>query len=289
MSALTGWTRWRVFVRSLFLQASWNPKGMQNLGIAYALYPALKKLYPEPGAQSAAVRRHLVFFNTHPYVAAAILGGILFHEERLARGEGSVERVTAFKAALMGPLAALGDGFFWLSLRPAVGALCAALVPLLGAWAALLFLLLYNAVHLSLRAWLFFLGMKMGDELVAGQVGGVEPDADHRRRRDHRDQRRLERNVQVLQQPERGAGVGDMGEVHEPRNDCLARVERQLRTDHRLAGLIQDDDHDRQEDLETPRLTRWRVAPGHPGSARRCRPRPDRSRQTSPRASSART
>ena len=30
--------RWRVFRRSLFLQASWNPKGMQNLGLAWALY-----------------------------------------------------------------------------------------------------------------------------------------------------------------------------------------------------------------------------------------------------------
>ena len=54
----------RVFFRSFFLQASWNPQGMQNLGLAYALYPALKKLYPEPEAQSAAVRRHLAFFNT---------------------------------------------------------------------------------------------------------------------------------------------------------------------------------------------------------------------------------
>ena len=30
----------------------WNPKGMQNLGLAYALYPALEQLYPDP--QTAA-------------------------------------------------------------------------------------------------------------------------------------------------------------------------------------------------------------------------------------------
>jgi PTS system mannose-specific IID component len=156
----------QVLWRSLFLQASWNPRGMQNLGLAYALFPALKVLYPEEPNLSAAVKRHLVFFNTHPYAAAAIVGGVLFHEERIARGEEGPERVVAFKAGLMGPLAALGDGFFWLSLKPAVGAVCAAMVPLLHAWAAVLFLVLYNTVHFTLRARLFWIGLKQGDQLV---------------------------------------------------------------------------------------------------------------------------
>jgi PTS system mannose-specific IID component len=156
----------RVFLRSLFLQASWNPQGMQNLGLAYALYPALEQLYPEKQALETAVRRHLVFFNTHPYVAAAIVGGVLYHEQRIARGEEPPDKVVAFKAALMGPLAALGDGFFWLSLKPATGAVCAALVPLLAAWAAVLFLFLYNLVHLTLRARLYLLGLTLGDRLV---------------------------------------------------------------------------------------------------------------------------
>ncbi len=156
----------RVFLRSLFLQASWNPQGMQNLGLAYAIYPALERLYPEKQALEEAVRRHLVFFNTHPYVAAAIVGGVLYHEQRIARGEEPPDRVVAFKAALMGPLAALGDGFFWLSLKPATGAVCAALVPLLAAWAAVLFIFLYNLVHLTLRARLYLLGLSLGDRLV---------------------------------------------------------------------------------------------------------------------------
>lgn len=156
----------RVFLRSLFLQASWNPQGMQNLGLAYAIYPALERLYPDKQALEEAVRRHLVFFNTHPYVAAAIVGGVLYHEQRIARGEEPPDRVVAFKAALMGPLAALGDGFFWLSLKPATGAVCAALVPVLEAWAAVLFLFLYNLVHLTLRARLYLLGLSLGDRLV---------------------------------------------------------------------------------------------------------------------------
>lgn len=139
---------------------------MQNLGLAWALYPALSWLYPEPAVRQAALERHLTPFNTHPYVAAAIVGGVLFHEERIARGEEGPERVEAFKRALMGPLAALGDGFFWLSLKPAVGALCCALVPALGAWAAVLFVVLYNAVHFQQRVKLFRLGVHTGDRLV---------------------------------------------------------------------------------------------------------------------------
>ena len=165
-AGLSGWTLLRVFFRSFFLQAAWNPQGMQNLGLAYALYPALEKLYPDPARRQVAVKRHLVFFNTHPYVAAAIVGGCVFHEERIAGGEETPDRVVAFKAALMGPLAALGDGFFWLSLKPAVGAFCAALVPILGVWAAVLFLVLYNLVHLILRVRLYVLGLRRGDRLV---------------------------------------------------------------------------------------------------------------------------
>jgi PTS system mannose-specific IID component len=156
----------RVFLRSLALQASWNPKGMQNLGLVYAVFPALEQLYPDKKALEAAVQRHLVFFNTHPYVAAAIVGGALYHEQRIARGEEPPDKVVAFKTALMGPLAALGDGFFWLSLKPAVGAVCAALVPVLHAWAALLFLVLYNLVHFTLRARFYWMGLVLGDRLV---------------------------------------------------------------------------------------------------------------------------
>lgn len=160
------WTRCRVFSRSLFIQAGYNSQGMQSLGLLYALYPALQELYPDPAQQREAAQRHLAAFNTHPYVAAAIIGGVLFHERRIVDGEEASEQVIRFKQSLMGPLAAMGDGFFWLSLKPACGALAVATVPWLGAWSALLFLFLYNLVHLSARAYLFGLGLSRGDQMV---------------------------------------------------------------------------------------------------------------------------
>jgi PTS system mannose-specific IID component len=156
-----------VFWRTFFIQAGFSPEALQALGLLYALEPALAVLYPEDGRRREAMKRHLVPFNTHPYVAAGLVGGILFHEVRVARGEAPSETVTRFKQTLMGPLAAVGDGFFWLSLRPAVGAVSAALVPLIHVWAAVLFIVLYNTVHLTLRAYLFVQGWRLGDGLVA--------------------------------------------------------------------------------------------------------------------------
>jgi len=167
VTSLPRLVRARVFWRSLFIQAGYNPRGQQSLGLTYALLPALKVLYPEPAAESEAVRRHLTTtFNTHPYVAAAIVGGILHNEERIARGDAPPQLAEHFKSALMGLLAALGDGFFWFSLRPACGAFCAALYPFLHVWSAALFLVLYNAVHLTARARFFQKGYRTGDGLV---------------------------------------------------------------------------------------------------------------------------
>lgn len=162
----SAWTLARVFWRSLFLQAAWNPEGMQNLGFAYALYPALRRLYRAPEALEAAVERHLRFFNCHPYAAALILGGAVRLEEQIARGEASPEKVSTFKQALMGPLAALGDGFFWLSLQPACGTLAVLAGLFLDLWAVLVYLLVYNAIHLLLRGWFFAAGYRRGDEVI---------------------------------------------------------------------------------------------------------------------------
>jgi mannose PTS system EIID component len=159
-------TRAHVFWRCLFLQAAWNRRGMQNLGFAYAIEPALDALYADPARREEALARHLGFFNCHPYMAAAILGGAIHHEERVAAGEEPGAAPLSYKATLQGPLAALGDGFFWTALRPFFGAM-AALGALLAGWPAIVVaVLLYNLVQFSLRAALFRAGYQQGDAVV---------------------------------------------------------------------------------------------------------------------------
>ncbi len=157
----------RCFVRGLFLQAAWNRRGMQNLGFSYAIHPALRALYPDPARLRDAVGRHLGFFNCHPYAAAAILGGAIHHEERVAAGVEGPGGPLAYKATLQGPLAAIGDGFFWTALRPFFGALAALGALAFGPVAVLVVLAVYNAIHFTLRAALFRAGYRQGDAVVA--------------------------------------------------------------------------------------------------------------------------
>mgnify|MGYP002261028570 CR=1 FL=1 len=77
--------RKKVWWRSQFLQGSWNYERMQHLGWAYSLIPAIKTLYTNKEDQAAALKRHLEFFNTHPYVAAPIMGVTLALEEEKAK------------------------------------------------------------------------------------------------------------------------------------------------------------------------------------------------------------
>ncbi len=64
-----------VFLRSNLFQGSWNFERMQALGFCFSMVPAIRRLYPENNdARKQAIKRHLEFFNTHPYVAAPVLG-----------------------------------------------------------------------------------------------------------------------------------------------------------------------------------------------------------------------
>ncbi len=110
---LTKSDRQRVWWRSQFLQGSWNYERMQNMGWAYALIPALKKLYTSPEDRAAALERHMEFFNTHPYVAAPIIGVTLALEEERANGTPIDDKaIQGVKIGMMGPLAGIGDPVF---------------------------------------------------------------------------------------------------------------------------------------------------------------------------------
>ena len=61
---LTKADRFKAFLRSYFLLASFNYERMQNGGVAYTFIPAIKKLYQTKEDRAAALKRHLEFFNT---------------------------------------------------------------------------------------------------------------------------------------------------------------------------------------------------------------------------------
>jgi PTS system mannose-specific IID component len=154
----------RVLWRSFFFQSACNYERMQNVGFAFCILPALTRLYRGEDLKRA-MARHLEFFNSHPYMADALLGATVRMEEDLAAGRTTEDRILSFKATMMGPMAAIGDSFFWASLKPFAAALAVAGVFSDVPWAPLVFLALYNMFHLILRVYGLFAGYRMGERV----------------------------------------------------------------------------------------------------------------------------
>jgi PTS system mannose-specific IID component len=166
-SALRGNHLLKVFFRSFLIQASWSFDRMQSLGFAYAILPALNALYPDREEYRLRLRLHMEYFNTQPYLASFVLGAAIRMEEERASGRNSMADVSALKATLMSPLGALGDSFFWGALKPLAAIVAAAMLMSGFGWAPVVFLLLYNSVHLWLRAGVLLWGYRSGGDVVS--------------------------------------------------------------------------------------------------------------------------
>ncbi len=163
-----------VMWRSMFLQGSWNYERMQNGGWAYSLIPALKKLYPSGEEAKEALKRHLEFFNTHPYVAAPIIGVTLALEEERANGaEIDDAAIQGVKVGMMGPLAGIGDPVFWFTVRPIVGAIAASLATGGSIIAPLFFFIVWNAIRIAFLWYTQEFGYKSGSAITKDLGGGL--------------------------------------------------------------------------------------------------------------------
>lgn len=151
-----------MFLRLFAIQGAWNYETMTGNGMAFALEPALRRL---PGgttgtAYREALARHSGYFNAHPYLAAVAVGA-------LARAELDgvpAAQIDRFRVAATGPLGSVGDRLIWAGWLPCCSAI-ALLAFALGAgpWTVvLLFLGLYNVVHVGLRAWGLRAGWREG-------------------------------------------------------------------------------------------------------------------------------
>ncbi|MBZ5964626.1 MAG: PTS system mannose/fructose/sorbose family transporter subunit IID [Leuconostoc gelidum] len=174
---LTRNDRLSVAWRSQFLQGSWNYERMQNVGWAYTLIPAIKKLYTTKEDRTAALKRHLEFFNTHPYVASPIIGVTLALEEERANGaEIDDTAIQGVKIGMMGPLAGIGDPVFWFTVRPILGALGASLALSGNILGPILFFVLWNLIRMSFIWYTQEFGYRAGSAITQDLSGGLLKD-----------------------------------------------------------------------------------------------------------------
>jgi PTS system mannose-specific IID component len=116
---LKSWILW-----TFFSHANYNYERLQGTGFAHAMTPIIRRLYKTPEEVSAALRRHLVFFNTEPNFGNVVHGTVIAMEEQRANGAAiDDDAINSVKSGLMGPMAGIGDTLSQSTLTPILLAL----------------------------------------------------------------------------------------------------------------------------------------------------------------------
>lgn len=152
--------RAEALLRLLAVQAAWTYERMSGIGVGHAAAPLLRDLYAKrsPADRRAAVARSAEFFNSHPYLAGVAVGAVVKAEQDGEPGASIVR----LRTALSGPLGALGDQLVWAGEVPTLIGIGLATTPWLGAWSALLVVVVHNCFRLWLTAWGLDIGLREG-------------------------------------------------------------------------------------------------------------------------------
>lgn len=149
--------------RSMFLQASFNYERMQAGGWLYSIIPGLKKIHKNKDDLSTSMKHNLEFFNTHPFLITFVMGIVLSLEQKKA----DTQTIRSLRVAAMGPLGGIGDAIFWFTLVPIAAGIGANLSLEGSILGPIIFLLLFNLVHFTLRFGLMHWSYKVGVDGIA--------------------------------------------------------------------------------------------------------------------------
>lgn len=110
-----------VYLRHYQLLGCFNYERQMSTGYAWTMMPAMRELYGnDPKKMQEGIKRHLEFFNCATTPSPFIIGITCAMEEQYASSEEGTfdpSSINSVKTALMGPLAGIGDSFFWGTFR----------------------------------------------------------------------------------------------------------------------------------------------------------------------------
>jgi PTS system mannose-specific IID component len=116
---IRSWALW-----TFFAHANYNYERLQGTGFAHAMTPIIKRLYSTEDEIRAALKRHLVFFNTEPNFGNVVHGTVIAMEEQRANGAAiDDDAINSVKSGLMGPMAGIGDTLSQNTITPILLAL----------------------------------------------------------------------------------------------------------------------------------------------------------------------
>ena len=74
------------FLRCYLVGAAYNTRGLQHVGLAFAMEPGLIALYPDAAERDEVVARYLKLYNTHFFWTPLLVGLFISLGENFAQG-----------------------------------------------------------------------------------------------------------------------------------------------------------------------------------------------------------
>lgn len=133
--------------------------------VAFAMLPALRKIYTNEDDLHEAMENHFKYFNCQPWLANLIFGATLALEEN--KGLEAKDAVQDLKVSLMGPLSGIGDSIFFIMIPTILGSISAYLAQD-GNMLGMLVWCVYGLVIGYFRTKAVSWGYKGGMQLVNG-------------------------------------------------------------------------------------------------------------------------
>lgn len=165
----------RAFWRwTFFSHANYNYERLEATGVVQSMAPIFKKLYGDNQEEfKAAIKRHMLFYNTEPHFGGVINGMVIAMEEERANGAPITdEAINSVKTGLMGPFAGIGDTLWQGTLTPILLAFGISL----GIQGNLMGPVLYTAfmygIMLPLAYFMWMKGYEVGHKGIQKILGG---------------------------------------------------------------------------------------------------------------------
>lgn len=153
----------RIFLRTYLVGATFNTKGMQNVGLAYVMEPGLRALHAGNSVLLKQARgRYLKHYNSHPFWTPLLVGIFLSMEKKIALGLLSGDILPKLRSTTVYTLSALGDSFFGGSFLVLWSLVCANLAVAGRIWLLLAWICLCLGALQLFKAYTFGRGYAQG-------------------------------------------------------------------------------------------------------------------------------
>lgn len=167
---------WKSFYWCQWFTSGNNYEKFECQGFTNSLFPVFDRLYGDDKEKMIeAYQRHSELFLTECQCAKLVIGVAAAMEEKYANDpDFPVESIQGVKAAMMGPLAGIGDTLYHGTLRPIFAGIAVSMIQAsnyTSAAGALMFFLVMGGIGQLINWFGLFKGYEKGVELVADIEG----------------------------------------------------------------------------------------------------------------------